>query len=531
MRAACAAGGSEGAGDPLGPRRPLVRRRDWGEIPNTRAPRGGAADSGKETAFLIGVEVRSGGRQGKTPFSIHDSLGELEQLAETAGLAVVGSTYQRVAEPNPKSYIGQGKVDEVVAAANALGVDTVIFDDELSGTQLRNLEKALEESGADVRVCDRTALILDIFSQRAATREGMLQVEAAQLEYQIPRLTRMWTHLERQAGGGGGGGGGGALKGMGEKQIEIDKRLLRDKLATIRRSIEDVRGHRQRYRDRRRTAPIPTLCLVGYTNAGKSTLLNALADAGVIAEDKLFATLDPTTRRITLPSGKEVLVTDTVGFIQKLPTQLVAAFRATLEEIQEASVIVHVSDVSNPMAAAQSEAVLDVLDDLGVEDIPLMRVWNKIDNVAAPEALHAVASARGDTVCVSARTGEGLEQFARLLEDAVSELLIPIDILVPYDQGKVVDTVHRAGVVELEEYGEQGTHIRGRAPAQLAQQLQDLWLQAPEDLQGPEEPVLEFEGDDAAADGGGAPDLGFTDEDAQSDDWPDASADELVRLN
>lgn len=370
------------------------------------------------------------------------------------------------------------KVDEVVAAARALGAETVIFDDELSGGQLRNLEKALKDGlgeDAAVRVCDRTALILDIFSQRAATREGMLQVEAAQLEYQIPRLTRMWSHLERQSGGG-------QNKGLGEKQIEVDKRLLRDRLSALRSDIESVRAHRTRYRERRRASPIPTLCLVGYTNAGKSTLLNALSDAGVVAEDKLFVTLDPTTRRITLPSGKEVLVTDTVGFIQKLPTQLVAAFRATLEEIQEASILLHVSDVSNPVAAAQSEAVLAVLEDLGVEDIPLLRVWNKMDRVPAPEALKAVANARGDTVCVSAKSGEGLVELADALEQAVSTLLVPVDILVPYDQGKTVDMVHRAGVIEHEEYRESGTRIRGRVPAQLARQVQDMWLAPPKQL-------------------------------------------------
>eukprot|EP00884_Botryococcus_braunii_P005091 jgi/Botrbrau1/14583/Bobra.0312s0008.2 len=275
-----------------------------------------------ERAFLVGVQVKMPPKQRGMGYTISESLHELGRLADTAGLHVVGQTYQQLETPSPRTYIGSGKVEEVVGAVAETGAETLIFDDELTPGQLRNLERAL---GDRVRICDRTALILDIFSQRAATREGQLQVELAQCEYQLPRLTRMWTHLERQAGG--------RVKGMGEKQIEVDKRLLRTRIAALRRNLEEVRRNRQLSRDRRAQGQLPVIALVGYTNAGKSTLLNLLTGAGVLAEDKLFATLDPTTRRVLLPGGKEVLFTDTVGFIQKLPTQLVAAFRATLEGV------------------------------------------------------------------------------------------------------------------------------------------------------------------------------------------------------
>ena len=252
-------------------------------------------------------------------------------------------------------------------------VDTVIFDTELTPRQNRNIEQFLD---GKVQVCDRTMLILDIFSQRARTAEGQLQVEMAQLEYQLPRLSRMWTHLERQTGGGGAGG---QVKGMGEKQIEIDKRLLRDRIQFLKKKVDKVKTHRSLYRERRKETPVPVISLVGYTNAGKSSLLNVLTAAEVYAESQLFATLDPTTRRFPLPNGKEVLVTDTVGFIQNLPTELVAAFRATLEEIVDSTMLIHVVDISSPLAGAQVAAVESVLKDLGASDIPRVTVWNKAD--------------------------------------------------------------------------------------------------------------------------------------------------------
>ncbi|KAL0032418.1 hypothetical protein WJX79_010304 [Trebouxia sp. C0005] len=359
-----------------------------------------------ERVFLVGVAQK--GHRDRFAYNVHESLEELGRLAETAGLEVVGQTFQNLENVSPRTYIGSG--------------------------QLRNLERAW---GDNIRLCDRTALILDIFSQRAATKEGQLQVELAQSEYQLPRLTRMWTHLERQAGG--------RVRGMGEKQIEVDKRILRTRMGQLKRSLEDVRTHRKQYRERRAAAPVPVIALVGYTNAGKSTLLNSLTEAAVVAEDKLFATLDPTTRKVSLPSSKQVLLTDTVGFIQKLPTQLVAAFRATLEEITEASLLLHVVDVSHPNAAAQTQAVMQVLEDLDVGHIPMISVWNK--------------------------TGQGLAQLMNLVERKVQESMMPVDVLIPYTQGELSGEIHKIGIVESEEFLPDGSHISARVPVPLAMRL------------------------------------------------------------
>eukprot|EP00252_Welwitschia_mirabilis_P002883 TRINITY_DN128_c0_g1_i10.p1 TRINITY_DN128_c0_g1~~TRINITY_DN128_c0_g1_i10.p1 ORF type:complete len:460 (-),score=98.75 TRINITY_DN128_c0_g1_i10:369-1748(-) len=355
----------------------------------------------EERAYLVGIE-ESGH---DVLFPIEESLEELSQLADTAGLKVVGTTYQKLDRPNPRTYIGSGKVSEVSAAIRALDVETVVFDNELSPGQLRNLEKAL---GGDVRVCDRTALILDIFNQRAATREAALQVTLAQMEYQLPRLSRMWTHLERQAGG--------MVKGMGEKQIEVDKRLLRDRIASLRRELQSVRQHRKQYRTRRSSVPLPVVSLVGYTNAGKSTLINRICGSELLAEDKLFATLDPTTRRMELRNGKECLLTDTVGFIQKLPTQLVAAFRATLEEVSDSSLLVHVVDISHPLGQQQAEIVRQVLQELDTEHIPMLTLWNKVDQADDRERIIREAEHRSDTICISALNGDGLEEFCFAVE-------------------------------------------------------------------------------------------------------------------
>ncbi|WP_410339376.1 GTPase HflX, partial [Sphaerobacter thermophilus] len=317
-----------------------------------------------ERALLVAVDWRNDG------WDLESSLTELAHLAETDGLVVVGSVTQRLPKPNMTHYVGSGKLEEIRALKDTLHYDVVLVNDELSPGQLRHLEDAL-----DAKVIDRTALILDIFARRAQTHEGRLQVELAQLEYRLPRLTRMWTHLSRQAVGGVG------LRGPGETQLEVDRRQARRRIALIKSQLQEVHRHRELYRNRRRRQNIPVIALVGYTNAGKSTLLNRLTDAGVLAEDKLFATLDPTTRRVTLPSGRTVLMTDTVGFIHNLPTFLVAAFRATLEEILEASVIVHVMDVTHPKAAEQAETVRTVLEDLGADSRPKVTALNKIDRL------------------------------------------------------------------------------------------------------------------------------------------------------
>jgi GTPase len=297
------------------------------------------------------------------------SLDELALLAGTAGAEVVGSTTQRLASFNPASYIGKGKVAEVVSERGELDYSTVIFDDELSPSQQRNLEKAL-----DVKVLDRTALILDIFAQHARTREGRLQVELAQHEYILPRLRGQWSHLERLGAGIG-------TRGPGETQLETDRRLIRNRIAARKRQIEDVRRQRAQHRRQRAKQGIPVVSLVGYTNAGKSTLMRALSGADVLVQDQLFATLDPVTRRIRLPSGGPALLTDTVGFIQKLPTQLVAAFRATLEELEEATLMLHVVDITHPDAENQAATVEETLRELGLADRPRLLVLNKVDRM------------------------------------------------------------------------------------------------------------------------------------------------------
>jgi len=322
----------------------------------------------RESAILVGIEFRDEPQL----LLMEDSLNELSLLAGTANIDILGVMTQKLNNPNPETLIGSGKVEEIKILVEETEADLVIFDTELSPRHQRELE---EKFGDRVRVVDRTALILDIFAQHAQTREGILQVELAYYEYRLPRLTRAWTHLARQAGGGGGrtgSSGGVGLRGPGETQLEVDRREIHKRIAHIKEELEKVRAHRQRYREQRRRSNIPIVALVGYTNTGKSTLLNQLAQADVYVADQLFATLDPTTRRVELPGGHPTLFTDTVGFIQKLPTQLVAAFRATLEEITEADLLVHILDVTHTNAMQHWKAVQQTLMDIGCENIPVI---------------------------------------------------------------------------------------------------------------------------------------------------------------
>ena len=367
-----------------------------------------------ERAILVGVELR--GRRGA--WSVRDSLAELAELARSAHALVVGSLSQRIDRPT-HVYLGKGKLEELQRLIAAKRAGTVICDDELTPTQQRNLEKAL----GGVKVIDRTALILDVFAQRARTKEGRLQVELAQHEYLLPRLAGQWTHLERLGGGIG-------TRGPGETQIETDRRLVRRRIQKLRRDLDDVRRHRAQYRARRQEMEVPVVSLVGYTNAGKSTLLNKLTKADVVAENRLFSTLDPVTRRIVTPMGRDVLLTDTVGFIQKLPTAVVAAFRATLEEVQEADVILHVQDITHPNAAEQSDVVESILDDLGVSDKPRILVLNKVDllddasdadDSDAPAVERLIAdAAEYRAVFTSAQTGSGLRPLLNEIDAALS---------------------------------------------------------------------------------------------------------------
>lgn len=365
----------------------------------------------KEQAYLVAADVkRPNGRDGR--FSTEGSLEELALLADTAGARVVGATIQRLERLNPATYIGKGKLEEIASDRAGLGYSTVIFDDELSPSQQRNLENALK-----VKVLDRTALILDIFAQHARTREGRLQVELAQHQYILPRLRGQWSHLERLEGRIG-------TRGPGETQLETDRRLIRDKISSLKRQIEQVRRQRALHRRQRARQGGPVVSLVGYTNAGKSTLMRALSGADVLVEDRLFATLDPVTRRLRLPSGATALLTDTVGFIQKLPTQLIAAFRATLEELEEATLLLHVVDITHPDAAGQAQTVEDTLADLNLADRPALTVLNKVDLLTeegdGASALAIPQWARGG-IPVSAIKGCGLDELLRRIELSLAE--------------------------------------------------------------------------------------------------------------
>lgn len=416
----------------------------------------------RERAFLVGAELK----RGRPLLPVEDSLKELALLADTAGIDVVGQTYQRFDRPDKATYIGSGKVEEVKLLVEELDADVIIFDAELNPRHQRELEK---EFGEEIKVVDRTALILDIFAQHAQTREGKLQVELAQLEYRVPRLTRMWTHLARQAGGRAGGQSGGVgLRGPGETQLESDRREINRRIKRIKRDLEQVRSHRERHRAKRQQTELKVVAIVGYTNAGKSTLLNKISQADVLSADMLFATLDPTTRKVTLSGGQEVLFTDTVGFIQKLPHDIVAAFRATLEEIIEADMILHVVDVSHPNALAQLDAVEDTLAELEVENLPQVIALNKIDLL--PEGADPLANLelQHPAVPVSAVTGEGLENLLAVIEAAMARYLQRIEVLLPYDRGDLISLLYERGQVDSEEHRGDGVKIFGRLPERLA---------------------------------------------------------------
>jgi GTP-binding protein HflX len=365
------------------------------------------------------VAVERKDRRGNRRWNTQSSVEELAQLALTAGATVVGRSVQRRERPTAAHYIGRGKVRELAARRLDLDYSTVIFDDELSPSQQRNLEEALK-----VKILDRTALILDIFAQHAHTREGALQVELAQHEYLLPRLAGQWTHLERLEGRIG-------TRGPGETQLETDRRLIRNKIARLKRELEHVRKHRALYRRRRARQGVPVVSLVGYTNAGKSTLMRALSGADVLVEDKLFATLDPVTRRVALPHGAAFLLTDTVGFIQKLPTQLVAAFRATLEELAEADLLLHVVDITHPDAAEQAQTVEETLAELGLGERPRVTVLNKTDLLRGDdgrpleglerldEARESLRYWRPDALLTSAVKGWGLAELLGRVESAL----------------------------------------------------------------------------------------------------------------
>ena len=389
-----------------------------------------------ERVFIIGVQLK-----GEDAWCIDGSLDELEELVGTAGGEVAGRGTQRLDKVNAATFIGPGKAREFAEQCTVAKVDTVVFDEELSSAQGRNLEKIFE-----CKILDRTALILDIFSQRARTREGKLQVELAQLNHLLPRLTRFWTHLSRQKGGIGMRGG------EGESQLEVDRRKVRERIDRIQRDLELVMRHRSVQRTGRKRNQWPLGSLVGYTNAGKSTLFNAITGASTLTEDKLFATLDPMTRRLRLQTNQNVLLSDTVGFIRKLPHDLVDAFKATLEEVIEADLLLHVVDISSPQAQEQIEAVNVVLDELDVAEKPTLMVFNKIDRVTAPGLAKRFTDQYPNSIVVSARSGEGFDAFMSELGKQLRPVREMLELSIPHSQPEVIAQLHEVGQVLERDY-------------------------------------------------------------------------------
>jgi len=415
-----------------------------------------------DRAVLVGIELK-----GKaSAWTLQDSLDELGQLALTAGLEVAGTTWQKLSHPDPSTWIGSGKVQELKELLATAEASYALFDDELSPGQTKKLAMAL---GDGVRIIDRTRLILDIFSQHAHSREGQLQVELAQYQYLLPRLTGLRADLAQQVGGTGAGPVG--LRGPGETQLELDRRQARRRITVLRRELEEVRTQRRQHRKQRERAGVPVVAIVGYTNAGKSSLLNALTGAGVLVEDKLFATLDPTTRRLRLPDGREALLTDTVGFIRKLPHDLVASFRATLEGVEEASLIVHVVDGSHPHAVEQVIAVDAVLAGLRLTLAPRLIAWNKIDLLPDRALPHLPGNGHSPTLAISAKTGENLDALLREIERLLEGSLVERTVVIPYDRFDLVSLAYAQGTVRSREDTAGGIRLRVSVPAGLGERL------------------------------------------------------------
>jgi GTP-binding protein HflX len=406
----------------------------------------------QQRALLVGLDDRSRDDHDD------DLLSELALLVDTAGAEPVGEVSQRRDAPDPRSYVGSGKLTEIKDAVGALDVDVVVVDGELSPAQQRTLE---QEFGVDV--VDRVALILDIFAQHARSQEGMLQVELAQLRYRLPRLRGRGVTMSQQATGVGAGRGRLATRGPGETQLEVDRRRIQRRITKLERDLEQLGRTRTTQRKARRRSGMRRAALVGYTNAGKSTLLNRLTDADVLVEDRLFSTLDPTTRRLHLPAGEPVLVSDTVGFVRRLPHQLVEAFRSTLEEVADADLLLHVVDVTEHDLAGHLRAVRDVLAEIGAAEVPSTLVWNKVD-IADPLVVKRLLADHPGSVAVSGATGEGVGELRERIAKWMHSIDPVVELLVPYDQGDVLAGVHATGEVIVESHGADGTRLRARIP-------------------------------------------------------------------
>ncbi len=394
------------------------------------------------------MELKSNGT-----VNLRESLDELAELAETAGGEVIGEGTQKVDSPHAATYIGKGKAEEFARNCSQQHVDTVIFDDELSPAQTRNLEKIF-----NAKILDRTALILDIFSQRARTREGKLQIELAQLQHLLPRLTRFWGHLSRQKGGIGMRGG------EGESQLEADRRKVSERIDRIERDLDAVRRQRETQRAGRQRAQWPLASIVGYTNAGKSTLLNRLTGADVLAKDILFATLDPTTRRLRLPTNQNILLTDTVGFIRKLPHGLVEAFKATLEEVVQADLLLHVVDISHPQADEQIAAVNSVLNEIGAGDKPTLMVFNKVDQLNSGGLLTRLRELYPNSIAISATRGIGLEELLAEIGNRIRPERELLELKIPHEQSAVIARLHKVGQVLERRYTGKTARLKARIP-------------------------------------------------------------------
>jgi len=408
---------------------------------------------------LVGIDRQS------DEWPIEESIAELERLADTADVDVAAVVTQRLDRPNPRTFIGSGKADEVARTAKELGANLVIFDDELTPSQQINIEKLLPET----RVIDRTALILEIFAMHAVTREGKLQVELAQQEYVLPRLRGMWGHLERERLGGGRG----ARFGAGESQLETDRRLARRRISELRRLLEAVSSERQLQRKRRARSGVFRVSLVGYTNAGKSTLLNALTGAGVLSADMLFATLDSTTRRLDLPEGRQITLTDTVGFINKLPHGLVEAFKSTLDEVNEADLLLYVTDAGAPQREAQMQAVREVLGEIGAHTTRYLLVLNKIDTIS-PDELGILRRRYPGAAFVSALNAQGIDELIEQIAAEAARGSVTVSAVVPYTRGDLVQLAHERAQIITERHTEQGTHLVIQAPAEIAVQFEQF---------------------------------------------------------
>lgn len=407
-------------------------------------------EQARERVILVGVSVQDGD-------DTEESLQELEELANTAGAETVGMLIQKREQVHPGTYIGKGKIEELRGLAAELAATGVICDDELSPAQLRNLEQEL-----DLKVMDRTLIILDIFAARASTSEGKIQVELAQLKYRLARLVGLRSSLSRLGGGIG-------TRGPGEKKLEMDRRLVKNRLAQLNRELSEVKRHREVSRAKRSKNQTPVAAIVGYTNAGKSTLLNTMTDAGVLEEDKLFATLDPKTKILELSGGRQILMTDTVGFIRKLPHHLIEAFRSTLEEAKYADVILHVVDASNPQMEKHMHVVYETLQELGVTDKTTVTLFNKQDLIQERASLRDLKADK--TLYISAKTGQGLEEMKEILEKILQERNILIERMYPYDKAGNIQLIRKHGQLLEEEYREEGIYVKAYVPVEIYSKL------------------------------------------------------------